>query len=66
VIGSVFCLFVMYRLFVDGAYGANKPFTLWLTAGIIATAIVWFYAARSYRKTRGVDMARRYAEIPVE
>ena len=66
VIGSAFSIFVFYRLFVDGAYGANKPFTLWLTAGVLLTAIVWFYAARSYRASKGVDMARRYAEIPIE
>ena len=30
VIGSIFTLFLFYRLFVDNYYGANKPFTLWL------------------------------------
>jgi amino acid transporter len=66
VVASVTLIWVIYRAFVDSAFGANTPFSIWLNAGVIVAAIVWYLVARAYRRTQGVDVAARYKEIPVE
>jgi amino acid transporter len=66
VIASITLLWIIYRAVVDSAFGANTAFSLWLNAGVIVAAIVWYFVARSYRLRQGVDVAARYKEIPVE
>jgi amino acid transporter len=66
VVASVMLLWVIYRAVVDSAFGANTPFSLWLNAGVVVAAIVWYFVARAYRRRQGVDVAARYKEIPVE
>ena len=66
VIASVTLIWVIYRAFVDSAFGANTSFSIWLNGGVIVAAIVWYVVARAYRRTQGVDVAARYKEIPVE
>jgi len=66
VVASVTLIWVIYRAFVDSAFGANTPFSIWLNAGVIVAAIVWYVIARAYRASQGVDVAARYKEIPVE
>jgi amino acid transporter len=66
VVASVTLIWVIYRAFVDSAFGANTPFSIWLNAGVIVAAIVWYVVARAYRMSQGVDVAARYKEIPVE
>ena len=66
VVASLTLLWVIYRAVVDSAFGANTPFSLWLNAGVIVAAIVWYFVARWYRHRQGIDIAARYKEIPVE
>ena len=66
VVASVTLLWVIFRAVVDSAFGANTPFSLWLNAGVVVAAIVWYFVARWYRLRQGVDVADRYKEIPVE
>ena len=66
VIATITLLWVIYRAIVDSAFGANTAFSLWLNAGVIVAAIVWYFVARSIRLRQGVDVAARYKEIPVE
>jgi len=66
VVASVTLLWVIYRAVIDSAFGANTPFSLWLNAGVIVAAIVWYVVARWYRQRQGIDIAARYKEIPVE
>jgi hypothetical protein len=33
---------------------------------LIVIGFGWFYALRWYRKSRGVDVDRRFKEIPIE
>jgi len=66
IVASPFVAFLLYRTLVDTAYGANTPITIRTTFVVIAIAIVWFFAARWYQKSRGVNVDRRFQEIPVE
>jgi amino acid transporter len=66
VVASVTLLWVIYRAVVDSAFGANTTFSLWLNAGVIVAALVWYFVARAYRLRQGIDVAARYKEMPVE
>jgi amino acid transporter len=66
VVATVTLLWVIYRAVVDSAFGANTAFSLWLNAGVIVAAVVWYFVAKAYRTSRGVDVSARYKEIPVE
>jgi amino acid transporter len=66
VVASATLLWVIYRAIVDSSFGANTAFSLWLNAGVIVAAVVWYFVARWYRLRQGVDVAARYKEIPVE
>jgi len=59
-------VFLIIRTFVDSTYGAAATISIVVNIVVFAVAIVWFFGARAYRKSRGVDVDRRYAEIPVE
>ncbi|MGH9044474.1 MAG: amino acid permease [Acidimicrobiales bacterium] len=65
-IGLVFTGYVFYRLFFDSAFGSNKPFPIWLTFAVVVAAGVWLYSVRAYRRSHGVDLDRRFKEIPIE
>jgi amino acid transporter len=66
IVASITLIFVIYRAVVDSTFGANTPFSLWLNAGVVVAAIVWYFVARAYRLRQGVDIAARYRQIPVE
>lgn len=65
-IGLVFTGYVFYRLFLDSAFGSNKPFPIGMAFGVVVLAAVWLYGARAYRRSRGVDIDSRFREIPIE
>lgn len=65
-IGLVFTGYVFYRLFLDSAFGSNKPFPIGMALGVVVLAAVWLYGARAYRRSRGVDIDSRFREIPIE
>ncbi|HUY56301.1 MAG TPA: APC family permease [Candidatus Micrarchaeaceae archaeon] len=66
VVGLIFTGYVFYRLFLDSAFGSNKPFPIWMAFGVVVLAAIWLYGARAYRKSRGVDIDSRFKEIPIE
>lgn len=66
VISSVFVLWVFARLTVDQTFTLNLGFANTVPAIVVAAALVWFYVARAVRKRQGVELDRRYEEIPVE
>ena len=55
-----------YRLLIDSTFTLNLKFSNWGTAIGLVFASIWFYAWKAYRKSQGVDLDRRYAEIPIE
>lgn len=66
VLAIPFLAFVAYRTAVDKALGANARISLVVNGIVIAIGFAWFYGLRWYRKARGVDVDRRFREIPVE
>ena len=66
IIASVIVCFGFYRLLIDSTFTLNLKFSNWGTFIGLVFAVVWFYAWKAYRKSQGVDLDRRYAEIPIE
>jgi len=66
VLAVPFIAFIAYRTVTDKALGANAHISLIVNAILIAVGFIWFYALRWYRKSRGVDVDRRFKEIPIE
>jgi hypothetical protein len=65
-VSSVFVLYVVQRLLRDSSFTVNLTFSNLGTLVVIAVALLWFYGFRAYRKARGVDVDRRFREIPIE
>jgi len=57
---------IMYRLLKDATYSPNLAFVGWGPVIVLAAGFWWFIGWRAYRKRRGIDVDRRYAEIPIE
>jgi amino acid transporter len=66
IVGAIFAAFVIYRLLVDDSFGANSQFSQIAALIVFASGLVWFYAARAIRASQGVNVDRRFAEIPIE
>jgi amino acid transporter len=65
-VSSVFVLYVVQRLLRDSSFTVNLTFSNLGTLVVLAVALLWFYGFRAYRKGRGVDIDRRFKEIPIE
>lgn len=66
IIATALVGFAFYRLTIDSAFSLNLKFANWGTVLGLVFAVIWFYAWRAYRKRQGVDLDRRYKEIPIE
>jgi amino acid transporter len=66
IVSSVFVLYVVQRLVRDSSFTINLTFSNLGTLVVVAFALLWFYGFRAYRKGRGVDVDRRFKEIPIE
>jgi amino acid transporter len=66
VLAVPFIGFIAYRTATDKALGANAHISLIVNGILIVVGFGWFYGLRWYRKTRGVDVDRRFKEIPIE
>lgn len=65
-IASILLAFIVYRAVVDKTYGAGTVFSLWVNLVVFVVGFAWYYGARWYRRSQGIDLAARYKEIPVE
>jgi amino acid transporter len=65
-IGAIFLGYLVTRSFVDDAFGATSRTTIITNIVVLGVGILWYIVARVVRAQEGVDMARRFAEIPVE
>lgn len=66
IVATVIVGFGFYRLTVDNTFSINLKFSNGGAIAGILFAVVWFYAWKAYRKSQGVDIDRRYQEIPIE
>ena len=65
-ISLVFTCFVEYLLFIDNNAAVNTPVNMGLVFGLLVLGVIYFYAARYYRKKQGVNVDLAYREIPIE
>ena len=65
-VAFVFTLFLTIRLVQDDAFGANHTFSIVMAVAVFFGALVWFFAFRWYKMRSGVQIDRRFQEIPVE
>lgn len=63
---TVSALFAAWRLLVDNIYTPNLAFSDFGALAVVVFAVIWFYAARAYRNAHGVNIDRRFQEIPIE
>ena len=66
IIATILVGYGFYRLTIDNTFTPNLKFANWGAILGFVFAVVWFFVWRAYRKSQGVDMDRRYAEIPIE
>jgi amino acid transporter len=66
IVGFVITGFVVYRALIDETYGVNTPYSVAMVFGVILLGAIWYFVARAYRRSQGIDMAARFEEIPVE
>jgi hypothetical protein len=55
-----------WRLLVDKAYGANNHLSIYFTIGVAVFGLAWFYGFKYWSKSQGVNVERRFEEIPIE
>jgi amino acid transporter len=66
IIATIIVGYGFWRLAVDGSFSTNLGFADGGAAVGVIFAAIWFFAFKAYRKRQGVDINRRYAEIPIE
>jgi amino acid transporter len=66
IVATVLVGWAVYRLTIDSGFSLNLKFANWGTVVVLVFATIWFYAWKAYRKRQGVDLDRRYREIPIE
>jgi amino acid transporter len=66
IVASVIVGFAVYRLTIDSAFSLNLKFANYGALLGIVFAVIWFYGWKAYRKRQGVNLDRRYEEIPIE
>jgi amino acid transporter len=66
IVASIVVGYAFYRLMIDSNFSLNLKFSNYGALLGIIFAVIWFYAWKAYRKRQGVDLDRRYGEIPIE
>jgi basic amino acid/polyamine antiporter, APA family len=56
-----------WAFLTDPSAGLNgRPFLVWMNIGIFVSGFVIYYIAKAVQRSRGVDISKRFAEIPIE
>jgi amino acid transporter len=66
VVAVVFIVPMLYRLVIDTTFSLNLNFVIWGAVIAVVVGFAWYIGWRAYQRGRGVDLDRRYAEIPIE
>ena len=66
ILNSVFLAYLGYLLFVNPAYGVNSTVSIVAVLLVAAAAPIWYFARKAQLKTKGLDLAMVFAEIPPE
>ena len=65
-IGAIFCVFLLWRCFADSTAGAIQASSMYISLGVAVLSLAWYLGYRSYNLKKGVDIDKRYKEIPLE
>ena len=65
-LAAIFVAFCGWRAYVDEGFGANSTRSLVVNLVVFAVGALWYLAVRQLRRREGLDLDRRFAEIPVE
>lgn len=65
-VAFAFTVYLTVRLLQDNAFGANHTFSILMAVAVFCGAFVWFFAFRWYKMRSGLQIDRRFGEIPVE
>jgi amino acid transporter len=65
---SLVALFIEgWAFLTDPSAGLNgRPLLVWMNIGIFVSGFVIYYIAKAVQRSRGVDISKRFAEIPIE
>ena len=65
---SLVALVIMAWAFLtDPSAGlVGRPELVWMNIGIFVSGLVIYYVAKAVQRARGVDISRRFAEVPIE
>jgi basic amino acid/polyamine antiporter, APA family len=56
-----------WTFLTDPSAGLNgHPALVWMNIGIFVSGLVIYFVAKAIQRSRGVDISRRFAEIPIE
>ncbi|MGH2677903.1 MAG: APC family permease [Actinomycetota bacterium] len=56
-----------WAFLTDPSAGLNgRPLLVWMNIGIFVSGFVIYYIAKAVQRSRGVDISKRFAEIPIE
>jgi len=65
-LGSAGMGYITYRVIVDKDYGANSPISMAMFILVFVVGAIWYFVAREIRRRQGINMDKRFEEIPVE
>jgi amino acid transporter len=66
IIATILVGYGFYRLAIDNSFTPNLGFADGGALVGVVFAAIWFFAFKAYRRRQGVDIDRRYAQIPIE
>jgi amino acid transporter len=64
--GIIYLVYTVYLFLIDSVVAANTLSNEIAIVGFIVSGFIYFYAARAYQKTKGIDVDLAYKEVPVE
>jgi amino acid transporter len=64
--GIIYLLYTIYLFLIDDVVAANTPSNEIAIVGFIVSGFIYFYIARAYQKSKGIDVDLAYKEVPVE
>jgi amino acid transporter len=66
VIGAVVGAVMVLMFAFSDAFGLNTPLAREVVLGVFLVAVVWYWLAKMYQKSRGIDVSYAFKEIPPE
>jgi amino acid transporter len=65
-VAVAFIVPMLYRLLRDTTFSLNLKFVVWGAIAAVGAGFAWYLGWRAYQRGKGVELDRRYAEIPIE